>query len=295
VKEKERGWGGEAGGGKRERGTKRVLFDIKRKKHNKPLLKSSDKTRALFVCGQPFKKENERFFVPWQDNMTGAMRRLAAAILLVLGFGLEVGGAVEINITIGDTIDCLGLMPELLAGDAAALQFVLDACKADARCSEVTGQSKVERAALFDMILSTIDTVGPDATRSTLTPILLLVCGKTLDQVNELLWPVLIRMGMCDAKIACGFDKQPDDKLIDPDTGKVSCEQLPDRESSNAYALDTVTVVFGILLIMVMLIMVGLAWYGISVETQKLRMTQQIEARKQREAEAAAAASAGQR
>jgi len=196
-------------------------------------------------------------------------------LLVVLGLALAAHG-VEVNLTLGDTIECVGLMPELLAGDAMALQFVLEACKLDGRCAEVTGQSKVERPPLFDLILSTIDTVGPDATRSTLTPLLLLVCNRTLAEVNELLWPVMIRSGVCDAKVACGFDQEPDDNLIDPDTGKVSCSQIPDRETSDVYSLDAVTVVFGILLVFVMLLLAGLTWYSVSLNTQKLRVEQQM-------------------
>jgi hypothetical protein len=183
--------------------------------------------------------------------------------------------AVSVNITIGDTIDCIDLMPEILAGNAAALQQVLNDCQHDERCSEMTGQSRVERTALFDMILQTIDSVGPDSGRSTLTPLLMLICGKTLDKINAELWPLMIRVGMCDADIACGFDDEPTKQLIDPISGKVNCDPLPDRETADAYALDAVTIVFGILLVFLMLILAGVAWYSVSVSLRNLRVEQQ--------------------
>lgn len=195
-------------------------------------------------------------------------------VALLCAFALSHG--VPVNITPGDTIECVGLMPQLLAGNPVALQEVLDDCQADLRCSEITGQSEVERLPLFDMILSTIDSVGPSAGRNTLTPLYMLICNKTLEQINEELWPILIRMGMCDVEIACGFDDQPQSQLIDPDTGKVNCEPLPGRETSNPYALDAVTVAFGILLILLALVIAGVSWYAVSVTKQKVVVEQKL-------------------
>jgi hypothetical protein len=209
---------------------------------------------------------------------------LIFVVVSMMGMMPWMSNAVSVNITIGDTIDCIGLMPEILAGNAAAVQQVLEYCQHDERCSEMTGQSRVERAALFDMILQTIDSVGPYSGRSTLTPLLILICGKTLSEINAELWPLMIRVGMCDTDIACGFDDEPTEQLINPITGKVSCDPLPDRETADAYVIDAVTMVFGILLVFLMLILAGVAWYSVSVALRNLHTKQQLLILKQQRA-----------
>jgi len=172
----------------------------------------------------------------------------------------------RIPVTPTDTIDCSGITPILLAGNKEANEIVRSYCTG--RCAEVTGQSIIPRPATFDFILASIDTVGDPGTLNTLTPLELLICGKTLDEINQLLWPLLIRAGVCDTKASCGLDS--DIELVNPSTGEIECNQFPERETSNPFALDSVTVVAGILLIASMLLIAGLSWYRVSVQKQKL-------------------------
>jgi len=78
----------------------------------------------------------------------------------------------------------------------------------------------------------------------------------------------LIRAGVCDTKASCGLDE--DVELVNPSTGDIECNQYPERETANPFALDAVTIVFGILLIAVMLLIAGLSWYRVNVTKQKL-------------------------
>lgn len=172
----------------------------------------------------------------------------------------------RVPVTLSDTVDCSGLIPVPLAGNVPANELVRSYCTG--RCAEVTGQSVVPRAATFDFILASIDTVGNPGTLNTLTPLELIVCGKSLEEINQLLWPLLIRAGVCDTKASCGLDE--DVELVNPSTGDIECNQYPERETANPFALDAVTIVFGILLIAVMLLIAGLSWYRVNVTKQKL-------------------------
>jgi len=176
----------------------------------------------------------------------------------------------RVPVTISDTVDCSMLMPVSLAGNPTAHELVMSYCTG--RCAEVTGQSIIPRISTFDFILANIDTVGAPGTLTTLTPIEMLVCGRTLEEINALLWPLLIRAGVCDTKASCGLDE--DVEVIDPSTGVVTCDQYPDRETANPFALDAVTVVSAILLISLLLLIAGISWYRVTVTKQRLEFEQ---------------------
>lgn len=178
---------------------------------------------------------------------------------------------IRVPVSPSDTIDCTGLSPVSLAGNPAANELVRSYCTG--RCAEVTGQSIIPRPATFDFILASIDTVGPAGSLTTLTPIEMLVCGKTLDEVNQLLWPLLIRSGICDTKASCGLDE--DVELVNSSTGEISCNQFPDRETANPFALDAVYVAAGVLLIALLLLIAGISCYNVTVTKQKLQFEQE--------------------
>lgn len=176
----------------------------------------------------------------------------------------------RVPVSISDTVDCTGIVPVPLAGNSPANELVRSYCTG--RCAEVTGQSIIPRPATFDFILASIDTVGDPGTLTTLTPLELLVCGYSLEEINQRLWPLLIRAGVCDTKASCGLDE--DVELVDASTGEISCNQYPERETANPFALDAITIVFGILLIAVMLLIAGLSWYRVTVSKEKLTFEQ---------------------
>jgi hypothetical protein len=176
------------------------------------------------------------------------------------------GSCVDVNWT--EPINCVGVDSTSLSGNPAALLQVIGFCIGEARCAEVTGQSITTRPPLFDTILSLLDTLPPPGMINTTTPLETIVCGMTPQDINTLLWRLVIRAGIGDTEASCQVDDQP---LISP-MGDIVCEQLPDRESKNQFQISTVLIFFGIGLFVVLLVIAGIGCYGVSLTRRKLDM-----------------------
>lgn len=200
-------------------------------------------------------------------------KKMKYLIFFVLFYGCS---CVDVNWT--EPVNCVGVDSTSLAGNSAALLQVIGFCTGEARCAEVTGQSITIRPALFDMILSLLDTLPPPGMINTTTPLETIVCGMTLQDINTLLWRLVIRAGICDTEASCAVDDQP---FVSPVTGEISCEQLPDRESKNQFQISTVLIFFGIGLFVVLLVIAGIGCYGVSLTRRELDMKEQKMLREQ--------------
>lgn len=149
---------------------------------------------------------------------------------------------------------------------SVALPVIAGFCSADARCSELYGQNLGPNITLFDHLFQITNEIPfPVLLES---PLFLTLCNRTVEQINEQLWPKELKGGMLDSSIVCGLSERP---LFDASTGETYCVSFPGREMRDPHSVDGVVLTLMILLVVAVVLNVGMSVWDSSLRWMQMR------------------------
>lgn len=189
-------------------------------------------------------------------------------MMLMMTMATTVNSA-TVTISPGDTIECSGFSSTSLP---SALPTINSFCMDDPQCSELFGQSLGVNQPLFDHLFQTTTELSPPIFLE--TPLFNILCNKTVEDVNKLLWQKELRVSMAESEIVCGLNER---HLFDVDTGELVCFPFPGREVRDPNAADGVVLTLMILLVISVLLKVGVdawdsmtRWYNLRIKIRNL-------------------------